>query len=546
MEDMSEFDNNKEELFKKYETINNQEKFAKINKNIALNNDNMIQMGDEDYLTQKNKKGKNNFVNLNKDNESLDSNDNINDNINTLINKNSSKLYRQKMFNDNNDYNSSINKYQSEINKLKKEIESLENSNDILSNQLKEEEKRNEELNIIKNEKEENDNSILLDISHCLQVNSFDEILPKLTEMINYLNKYNNDENSKIKEDLISKLKSLYIATNDIKESKDNISIQDLWRWIKQLINNVKQLSVEKEKNEEIYKQNNYEIYKNYCEKLIKEFGLNSFDELKFFINDLLTKNNLNKKRVEKLKKVLMNNNEKEESTSSAYNNNDENDYENLMMNNNERINGNNKKYNLNLDEMNIGGGLGVKYTEKDCPPEVNDLARVVGNAIKKFSSNIPTIYLEPGRSIISTSGVTLYRIGSSKCINLNGSIKKYVAVDGGMADNPRPSMYQAEYTAEVVDKNKKVESEKVTIAGRYCESGDILINEIELPKLEAGDIICVYNTGAYNYSMASNYNRVEKPAMVLVNNSQSDIIVNRESLDDLISHDNIPNRLNK
>ena len=281
MEDMSEFDNNKEELFKKYETINNQEKFAKINKNIALNNDNMIQMGDEDYLTQKNKKGKNNFVNLNKDNESLDSNDNIDDNINTLINKNSSKLYRQKMFNYNNDYNSSINKYQSEINKLKKEIESLENSNDILSNQLKEEEKRNEELNIIKNEKEENDNSILLDISHCLQVNSFDEILPKLTEMINYLNKYNNDENSKIKEDLISKLKSLYIATNDIKESKDNISIQDLWRWIKQLINNVKQLSIEKEKNENIYKQNNYEVYKNYCEKLIEEFGLNSFDELK-------------------------------------------------------------------------------------------------------------------------------------------------------------------------------------------------------------------------------------------------------------------------
>ena len=347
MDNMSEFDNNKEELFKKYETINNQEKFAKMNTNIALNNDNMIQVGEEEYLTQKSKKAKNNFVNPNKDNESLDSNDNIDDNINTLINKNSSKLYRQKMFNDKNDYTSSINKYQSEINKLKKEIESLENSNDILSNQLKEEEKRNEELNIIKNEKEENDNSILLDISHCLQVNSFDEILPKLTEMINYLNKYNNDENSKIKEDLISKLKSLYIATNDIKESKDNISIQDLWRWIKQLINNVKQLSIEKEKNEEIYKQNNYEVYKNYCEKLIKEFGLNSFDELKFFINDLLTKNNLNKKRVEKLKKVLMNN-EKEESTSSAYNNNDENDYENLMMNNNERINGNNKKYNLN------------------------------------------------------------------------------------------------------------------------------------------------------------------------------------------------------
>ena len=351
MDDMSEFDNNKEELFKKYETINNQEKFAKMNKNIALNNDNMIQMGEEEYLSQKSKKAKNNFLSQNKSNESLDSNDNMDDNINTLLNKNSSKLYRQKMFNDKNDYNSSINKYQSEINKLKKEIESLENSNDILSNQLKEEEKRNEELNIIKNEKEENDNSILLDISHCLQVNSFDEILPKLTEMINYLNKYNNEESSKIKEDLISKLKSLYIATTDSKESKDNISIQDLWRWIKQLINNVKQLSIEKEKNEEMYKKNNYEIYKKYCDKLIKEFGLNSFDELKFFINDLLTKNDINKKRVEKLRKVLMNNNEKEESSSSGYINNNEeieNDYDNMMINN-EGINGNNnianKKY---------------------------------------------------------------------------------------------------------------------------------------------------------------------------------------------------------
>ena len=194
-----------------------------------------------------------------------------------------------------------------------------------------------------------------MDISHCLQVDSFDEILPKLTEMINYLNKYNNEENSKIKEDLISKLKSLYIATTDYKDSKDNISIQDLWRWIKQLINNVKQLSIEKEKNEEIYKKNNYEVYKKYCEKLIKEFGLNSFDELKFFINDLLTKNNINKKRVEKLRKVLMNNNEKEDYSSSGYFNNEENenDYENIMINDNDGINGNNnnnttnKKYNF-------------------------------------------------------------------------------------------------------------------------------------------------------------------------------------------------------
>ena len=112
------------------------------------------------------------------------------------------------------------------------------------------------------------------------------------------------------------------------------------------------------------------------------------------------------------------------------------------------------------------------------------------------------------------------------------------------MADNPRPSMYQAEYFAQIVNKKENAQLEKVTVAGRYCESGDILIKNIELPNPVEGDILCVYNTGAYNYSMASNYNRVQKPAMVLVNNSQSDIIINRENLDDLISHDIIPDRL--
>ena len=205
-----------------------------------------------------------------------------------------------------------------------------------------------------------------------------------------------------------------------------------------------------------------------------------------------------------------------------------------------------NKKFNLSLDEMNIGGGLGVKYTNNDNPPEIIDLAKVVTDAMHKYSVDIPTIYIEPGRSIISTAGVTLYKIGSSKELCINGLNKKYIAVDGGMADNPRPSMYQAEYVADAVKNIDNCSMEKVTIAGRYCESGDILINNIELPTLKSGDLICVYNTGAYNYSMASNYNKVEKPAMVLVNNSQSDIIVSRETLDDLISHDSIPDRLRK
>ena len=200
-----------------------------------------------------------------------------------------------------------------------------------------------------------------------------------------------------------------------------------------------------------------------------------------------------------------------------------------------------NKTHSLNLNEMNIGGGLGVKYVESDNPPSIKDLANAISSAMSKFTSEIPTIYLEPGRSVISTAGVTLYTIGSSKIVP-NGH--KYVAIDGGMADNPRPSMYQAEYTAEIANNTNGRESEKITIAGRYCESGDILIEEIELPKTEAGDILCVYNTGSYNYSMASNYNRVEKPAMVLVNNSQSDMIVSRESLEDLVAHDSIPDRL--
>lgn len=205
------------------------------------------------------------------------------------------------------------------------------------------------------------------------------------------------------------------------------------------------------------------------------------------------------------------------------------------------------KKFGIKLNEINIGGGLGVKYTEKDVPPSTYDIAELIINklneVVEKYNIEAPTVFLEPGRSIISTSGVTLYTIGSSKQVP-HGT--KYVAIDGGMADNPRPSMYQAEYAAEVANKKDTNETQKVTIAGRFCESGDILIKDIELPELNEGDILCVYNTGAYNYSMASNYNRVQKPAMVLVNDSNSDIIIKRETLDDLIAHDIIPDRLKK
>lgn len=203
------------------------------------------------------------------------------------------------------------------------------------------------------------------------------------------------------------------------------------------------------------------------------------------------------------------------------------------------------EKFGLKLDEINIGGGLGVKYVEADYPPSTYEVAEIVikrlYECIEKYKIDAPALFIEPGRSIISTSGVTLYTLGSSKQVPKG---KTYFAVDGGMADNARPSMYQAEYDAQIANKPDYELAQTVTVAGRFCESGDILIKNIKLPEIEEGDILCVYNTGAYNYSMASNYNRVQKPAMVLVNNSQSDIIIKRESLEDLIAHDIIPDRL--
>lgn len=198
-----------------------------------------------------------------------------------------------------------------------------------------------------------------------------------------------------------------------------------------------------------------------------------------------------------------------------------------------------NEVHNLNLDEMNIGGGLGITYTSEDCPPSVYELADVILKSIKencaKYNFDEPVLYIEPGRSIVGTSGVTLYTIGSYKQVPKG---RKYIAVDGGMADNPRPSMYGAKYVAEIANKKENENFEKVTVAGRFCESGDILIKDIELNSPETGDILCVYNTGAYGYSMSSNYNRVLKPAMVLVNNSQSDIIIKRETYEQLVQND--------
>ena len=194
--------------------------------------------------------------------------------------------------------------YLSEIDQLKKEINDLKKNNEFLQVQLKEEQRKNEQLFSIQKAKDENENSILAEIAHCLQVASFDEILPKLNEIINYLNNNvnsnaiknkNRDPNDKIKDELISKLQNLYLSLTGSDEKKEEVTIKILWRWIKHLINTVKQLALEKEKNIEIY-QNNQDIdeCKEFCEDLISELNLQNLDELKAFIGDLLNQNSNN------------------------------------------------------------------------------------------------------------------------------------------------------------------------------------------------------------------------------------------------------------
>lgn len=201
-------------------------------------------------------------------------------------------------------------------------------------------------------------------------------------------------------------------------------------------------------------------------------------------------------------------------------------------------------KFGLNLDTFNIGGGAGIKYVESDEPISIYEIADVVKNSFDencaKYGIEKPHLYIEPGRCIVGTAGMTVYTVGSYKNVP-NG--KKYVALDGGMADNIRPALYEAEYTAEKVS-DINVEKETVTLAGRYCESGDILIKNVEMPKLQEGDLVCLYDTGAYCYSMSSNYNRTLKPAVVLVKDGEAQIMVKRQTFEELVEDDEIPEML--
>jgi diaminopimelate decarboxylase len=196
---------------------------------------------------------------------------------------------------------------------------------------------------------------------------------------------------------------------------------------------------------------------------------------------------------------------------------------------------------------VNLGGGFGVRYVQGDTPLAISEYVRAIAGAVQsgfaKALYPVPEVWIEPGRSIVGEAGTTLYTIGAVKDIP---GVRKYVSVNGGMTDNPRPALYQARYEAMIANRGLDEAEEVVSIAGKCCESGDMLIWDLSLPKVKAGDLLAVSSTGAYNYSMASNYNRIRRPAVVFVKDGQADIVVERETLDHLVQNDVIPVRLNQ
>lgn len=197
------------------------------------------------------------------------------------------------------------------------------------------------------------------------------------------------------------------------------------------------------------------------------------------------------------------------------------------------------------VEELNLGGGLGIYYTAEDTPQPVDVFVKALTTAVREtvdhYGLPAPKVLVEPGRSLVSEAGTTLYTIGTIKDIP---GIRKYVAVDGGMTDNPRPALYQAKYEAAVANKMQQPAQEVVSIAGKCCESGDMLIWDIKLPQVARGDILAISCTGAYNYAMASNYNRNTRPAVVFVHDGVADLVVRRESYADLVQNDVLPERL--
>ncbi|MCZ8535737.1 diaminopimelate decarboxylase [Paenisporosarcina quisquiliarum] len=188
---------------------------------------------------------------------------------------------------------------------------------------------------------------------------------------------------------------------------------------------------------------------------------------------------------------------------------------------------------------LNLGGGFGIRYTEEDKPLQpaiyVEDMIRSIRSEIGEADYPMPEIWIEPGRSLVGDAGTTLYSIGSQKEVP---GVRNYLAVDGGMSDNIRPALYQAKYDAAVANKMTAEATTTYTVAGKCCESGDKLIEDISLPSVEAGDILAVFCTGAYGYSMASNYNRLPRPAVVFVEEGSHRVVIKRETYEDLVRLD--------
>ena len=191
------------------------------------------------------------------------------------------------------------------------------------------------------------------------------------------------------------------------------------------------------------------------------------------------------------------------------------------------------------LTHLNLGGGFGIKYKDADAAVAyedyMNDVSAAVHASCEKYGLTIPKIYIEPGRSIVGEAGITLYTVGDIKTIP---QVRTYVAIDGGMYDNPRYALYQSDYTCLIANRADQPTNFKATIAGKCCESGDLIQENTMIQKPEIGDILAVLSTGAYNYSMASNYNRNVKPACVMICDGQSRVIIKGETYEDLIHND--------
>ncbi|MBE7026210.1 MAG: diaminopimelate decarboxylase [Ruminococcaceae bacterium] len=196
-------------------------------------------------------------------------------------------------------------------------------------------------------------------------------------------------------------------------------------------------------------------------------------------------------------------------------------------------------KLGITMSELNLGGGFGIKYVNSDAPVPydeyIKSVSEVVKNTAKERGIDMPKIIMEPGRSLVGSAGITLYTVGSVKNIP---NVRTYVSVDGGMCDNPRYILYGAEYSALIANRANDKPDMAVTIAGKCCESGDLLAKDAMLADVKTGDILAVLATGAYNYSMSSNYNRIPRPPVVMVSDGKSKIVVKRETYDDIIRND--------